>query len=259
MSFDNILKRLASQELILPIFETQMMADKWPDSYTIKIDSGEYYGRPGGVPDGYFHPSTHALMGARELYYRFHPSTRDQIIQQPNTLQRQMTLAMGKSMHGIVQTMMQMTGLVTEENVEWEYTNEEHHLRGRIDFIVDHPSAGLVPVEAKTRNGFQFDKTDKILPSWDAQLSLGLDNYGADFGILLMMQTSWPFALKEFRVPRNAVLVEEIYQKFDLVREAVKNNTPPPPCCPLDSQTMQNCGARYMCWLSEDPKQRPGG
>lgn len=247
-SFDNILKRLQSDELILPVFENQMMADKWPESYAIEIDSSAYYGRG----DGYFHPSTHALMGARELYYRFHPDTRDQILQQPNTLQRQMTLAMGKSMHGIVQTMMKMTGLVTEENIEVEYVNDEHHLRGRIDFIVDHPTEGPVPVEMKTRNGYQFDKTDKILPSWDAQLSLGLDNIGADFGILLMAQTAWPFQLREFRVPKNAVLVEEIYQKFDLVREAVVNSTPPEHCCSFQSQTMENCPARFLCWLAPE-------
>lgn len=600
-SFDNILQRLQSNELILPIFENQMMADKWPDSYTITIDSSEYYGRPGGVPDGYFHPSTHALMGARELYYRFHPDTRDQIIQRPNSLQRQMTLSMGKSMHGVVQTMMKMTGLVTDENIEVEYVNEQHHLRGRIDFIVDHPTEGPVPVEMKavacstpimttngwctmgelqdgdevyapdgqftkvlkahpvllgrpcyevkfrdgqsivvdedhlwavrdthrggrgkdrslmdrvmrtkdivdagvrvtsqgngsyrfavpvtealqhsdielpidpwllgmwlgdggskssviacgkgdlpylcerldalgyeyqtgcyaprpsvfsvyvyglrsllialgllgnkhiperylmaseeqrrqllaglmdsdgtigvhqvsicmvreslmrkvlqlvrslgyratwktvvntrarggvvhfvkfssrwgqspfdmprkrdkfeeqvaigsrmnlrlnsivaikevdtvpvrcitvahelslylvgegfvpthnTRNGYQFDKTDKILPSWDAQLSLGLDNVGADFGILLMAQTAFPFMLREFRVPKNAVLVEEIYQKFDLVREAIANDTPPRHCCAEGSQEMNNCPARYVCWLAPESSVR---
>lgn len=244
----SLLKRLADNELILPHFENQMLADNWPDSYNIVIDSSPYY----GAGDGYFHPSTHPLMGARELYYRFHPDTRDHIVRERRSLQSHMTLAMGSALHGVVQTQMQMSGLVTEDNIEVEYVNHEHHIRGRIDFIVDHPNGQTLPVEMKTQNSFGFKRQDTIKPSWDAQLSIALDHLGMDTGILLLVEAGWPYAMREFVVKRNDPLLEEIYAKFALVRESIKNNTPPQYCCNYESDQMKKCPARFQCWLQED-------
>jgi len=243
---DNILQRLASKELILPVFENQMRFDEWPDSYQVKVDSSPYY----GAGDGFFHPSTHPLMPARQLYYMFHPDTRDKIVPEANTLQRQMTLSVHSAIHAVIQTQMQMTGLVvSEEDIEVEYVNHEHHVRGRIDFIVDHPTEGRVPVELKGQNPYSFRKQETIKPEWDAQLSLALDNVGADFGILMVLETGWPYQLKEYRVQRNDALLSEIYTKFDLVREAIATNTPPRHCCMPDSPEMKVCPARMVCWL----------
>ena len=246
--YNNIFKRLQQKELILPYFETAMLADNWPDSYTVTIDSSPYYGKG----DGYFHPSTHALMGARELYYRFHPDTRDRIILERKTLQSHNTLAIGSALHGVIQTQMQMAGLVREENIEYEYVNKEHHVRGRIDFIVDHPNGQTIPVELKTQNSYAFAKQEEIKPTWDAQLSIGLDNFGADFGILLVMESGWPYRMREYRVPRNDTLLSEVYSKFDYVRECVALNKPPKYCCTYESTTMKGCAARALCWLAED-------
>lgn len=60
-AYDNILKRLESKELILPILENQMRANEWPESYQITVDSSPYYGKS----DGYFHPSSHPLLHPR--------------------------------------------------------------------------------------------------------------------------------------------------------------------------------------------------
>ena len=245
--YESILKRLSNKELILPYLERSIVSEKWPESYTVTIDSGAYYGHG----DGYFHPSTHPLMGARQLYYAFCPETRDQVIRERTTLQREMTLSMGSALHGVIQTQMQMAGLVTKpEDIEVEYINKEHHVRGRIDMIVDHPDGGRYPVELKTRTHFKFNKQTEILPSWDAQLSLALDATGYDTGILLMMESGWPYSLKEFVVPKNVKLLDEIYSKFDMVRECIANRTPPPHCCGYDSPEMKNCGARFLCWLA---------
>jgi hypothetical protein len=89
-------------------------------------------------------------MGARELYYRFHPEHRDHIVRERRSLQSHMTLAMGSALHGVVQTQMEMSGLVRPENIEVEYVNDKHHIRGRIDFIVDHPNGSTLPVEMKS-------------------------------------------------------------------------------------------------------------
>ena len=244
----SLLKRLADNELILPVFENQMLADKWPDSYQITVDSSPYYGHG----DGYFHPSTHPMMGARELYYRFHPDTRDHILRERRSLQQHMTLAMGSALHSVVQTQFEMAGLVRPDNIEVEYTIPEHHIRGRIDFIVNHPNGTTLPVEMKTINSFGFKNQKTIKPSWDAQLSIALDYLKMNTGILLVVEAGWPYQMREFVVSRNDTLLEEIYTKFALVRESIERNVPPQFCCNYESDEMRKCPARFQCWLSDE-------
>ena len=145
--WDGLFRRLADREMILPYFEQAMLSDTWPDAYTVRVDSSPYY----GAGDGYFHPSSHPLMGARQLYYMFHPETRDQVIKERRNLQSHMTLAMGSALHGIVQAQFQIAGLIADsKDIEVEYVNHQHHVRGRADFIVDHPQGERLLVELKS-------------------------------------------------------------------------------------------------------------
>ena len=248
VGFDAILNRLADQDLILPYFQAAVLADNWPDKYTVEVDSGPYY----GAGDGYFHPSTHPLMGERELYYRFHPDTRDKMQYERNTFERQITFAIGSGVHAIVQTQMKMAGLVTDKEIEVEYTNTDHHVRGRIDWLTKHPQDGsTLLVELKTRTPRKFSSQNEPEPSWIAQVNLGLDAIDADMGILLMLEMGYPFRMTEFRIYRDQELLDGIYAKFDSVREAIANNTPPRYCCAPDSVMMKSCPARSVCWLKE--------
>lgn len=245
--FDAILQRLAERDLILPYFESSILSENWPENYQITIDSSPYY----GAGDGYFHPSTHALMGERELYYRFHPDTRDLMVWERDSLQRQMTLAMGSALHGVLQTQMEMCGLVTKENIEVEYVNHKHHVRGRIDWVTDHPNGDKIVVEMKTRASHMFARQKEMEPSWIAQLNLGLDAMDMDLGVLLMVESGYPYRMTEFRVKRDRQLLDGIYEKFDRVREAVAKSQIPQYCCPPDSPIMKKCPARHQCWLKK--------
>lgn len=145
--YGSVLSSLVNKELLLPYFRNALLSKQWPDSYTVQIDSSPYY----GTGDGYFHPSTHGLIGARELYYRFHPDHQQHLIHEVRNVQSEMTLAMGSALHGIVQAQFQMAGLIkSEEDVEVEYIIEEHHVRGRVDFLVHHPDGNTYPVELKS-------------------------------------------------------------------------------------------------------------
>lgn len=245
--YGSVLSSLADKDLLLPYFRNAMLSKRWPDNYTVTIDSGPYYGHG----DGYFHPSSHPLMGARELYYRFHPDHQQSLIHEQRNVQSEMTLAMGSALHGIVQTQFQMAGLITsEDDVEVEYVIDEHQVRGRVDFIVNHPTEGRVPVELKTQNSRGFDLQTQIKDTWDAQLSLGLHGTGYPTGVLLVLESGYPYRMKEYRVNRNDELLSQVFAKFDHVRECIAANTPPEHCCPLDSITMKACPARYECWLA---------
>lgn len=242
----SIFKSLAERDLLIPYFRNALLSQEWPDSYTITIDSSPYYGRG----DGYFHPSTHGLMPARQLYYHFLPETRDKMIPRERTIESEMTLAMGSSVHGIVQTQFEMADLIkSSEDVEVEYIIKEHHVRGRVDFVVHHPNGDIIPVELKTQNSRAFAFQKEIKPVWDAQLSMGLHGLGRPWGILLVVEAGYPFNMREYRVPRNDALLSEIFAKFDYVRECVDLKTPPEYCCSLGSKEMEACPAKYECWL----------
>lgn len=243
---ESILKTLGNRDLILPYFESAMLNDRWPDHYDIHVDSRPYY----GLGDGYFHPSTHPLMGERELYYRFHPVTRDLMVPERRSVTDQMTLCMGSAGHAVLQTQMEMAGLVRQEDIEREYINDEHHVRGRIDWIVNHPNGMRLVTEFKTRMSFRYSRQDEPEPAWLAQLNLGLDAMDEDLGVLLMMESAWPWRFREFHVKRDCQLLDSIYAKFDRVREAIANNEPPRHCCGPDSPEMQKCAARFSCWLA---------
>lgn len=253
VGFEGVLGRLVNKDLILPYFEISMLADNWPDSYDINVDSSEYY----GLGDGYFHPSTHPLMGERQLYLMFHPDTRDSMVGERKSLKGQMTLTMGSALHAVLQTQMKQARLIHDDDIEVEYINHDHHVRGRIDWIAHLPNGLIVPVEFKTRMSWAYKRQKEPELSWLAQLNLGMDNTGYDFGIILMLESGFPYQMKEFHVRRDERLLEETYDKFDRVREAIATNTPPRACCAFDSPENKACPARFVCWNSEDPKRRP--
>lgn len=245
--YGSVLSSLADKELLLPYFRNALLSKKWPDNYQVTIDSGPYY----GLGDNMFHPSSHPLMGARELYYRFHPSHRDHLVHEVRDVRAEMTLAMGSALHGIIQAQFQMAGLIKDAaNCEVEYTIEEHRVRGRADFLVHHPDGNVYPVELKTQNSRSFSFQTQIQDTWDAQLSMALHGLGYPTGILLVFESGYPYRMKEFLVHRNDALLSEIFNKFAYVRECIANDTPPEHCCPLDSVVMKSCPARFQCWLS---------
>ena len=191
------------------------------------------------------------MLGERELYYRFHPDVRDKLAWEPNSVQRQMAFAVGFALHGVVQTQMVMAGLVHPDDIEVEYVNEEHNVRGRIDWLAHHPNGTRLLVELKTCNQRKFANQTEPDPSWVAQVNLGLDSQDLDLGILLMLEAGYPYRLTEFRIRRDPILLDSIYSKFDRVRAAIERNEPPRHCCAPDSTEMKKCPARGHCWMKE--------
>jgi hypothetical protein len=243
---ESLIGSLASRDLILPYFETSILMENWPDEYNIKVDSRPYY----GLGDGYFHPSTHALMGERQLYYLFHPGTRDKMVPERRSLISVMMLTMGSAIHAVLQTQMDMAGLIRnpKTDIEHEYRNDEHMVRGRIDWIVHHHNGMTIPVEFKTQNSWDF-KRNKEPEVARPQLNLGMDALGLDFGIVLVAERGGAFGMHEYHVDRDQELIDATYAKFDRVRAAIAANEEPRYCCAPDSSEMKVCPARYECWL----------
>lgn len=263
--YGSIFAKLEARQVVVPALETAIMSETWPDSYPIVVDSSPYYGslaldadmsifkeaRRGGAGDGLFHPSTHALMDERELYYHFHPDHYAHLMHEKWSMQSIMAVTVGTAMHAIFQTQFQMLGWLSESNTEAEFIDKVHMARGRLDCVLTgHPTEDVIPLELKSITHRMFDKQMEIgiKPSWDAQFSICLDQLGYDSGILLMFEIGQPFRMHEFRVTKNQQLVDETYAKWDRVREAIARDTPPRHCCALDSARMRKCAARFECY-----------
>lgn len=245
-SHKELMKDLSHRNLVIPYLKNAMLADNWPDSYTVTVDSRPYY----GLGDGYFHPSTHGLMGERELYYRFHPDTRDKMIPEDRTVQDQLTLSMGSALHAVCQTQFQMAKVLRPEMCEVEFIIERHHVRGRADMILDHPTEGPLVVEFKTQNSRAFSFQEEMKDLWEMQLSIQLFGLGHTRGVLLVMESGHPYRMREFHYERNDDLLARTFAKFDYVRECIAANKVPPHCCSKGSTTMKKCPARHTCWLA---------
>lgn len=251
--YAEILTDLHDQQILLPYLKNAMLAEEWPLHYDIRIDSSPYYGLDeDGKPDGYFHPSSHGTTGERKLYYLFHPEHRERLLFEHKTIQDEMTLAMGSALHGVIQTQFQMAGILRPENVEVEFIIPEHHVRGRTDMVIDHPTEGEIVVEFKTQNSRAFQWQEEMKDFWQVQLSLALYGLKKRRGVLLVLESGFPYRMREYQYTRDDDLLARTFAKFDYVREAIAANEPPPYCCNKGSTTMKKCPARFECHLRDE-------
>ena len=243
----SLMKRLASREILVPHIEQSMLAESWPQSYTVEVDTSPYYGQMTpegerleiGSGDGRFHPSSHSLACQRDLYIAFHPQLQHLRPSMRKDLSFYMTVNFGTAIHSLLQTQLEMSGLLVPGTVEWEYDCKKHNVRGRIDGVIETPTAGPTVLDIKTINsrGFSYLQSHAPKESWDAQVNLGMDHYGVDRGLILAVEAGYPWGLKEVTIKKNPELLDSIYGKWEKVTEAIKRDTP------LDCLCQKGCWA----------------
>ena len=245
----SLLKRLGSREVLVPHIEQSMLAESWPQSYSVEVDTSPYYGQMTpegerleiGSGDGRYHPSSHSLACPRDLYIAFHPKLQHLRPSMRKDLAFYMTVNFGQAIHSLLQAQLEMCGLLVPNSVEWEYDCPEHNVRGRIDAVIETPTAGPTVLDIKTINsrGFSYLQAHEPKLSWDAQVNLGMDHYGVDQGLILAVEAGYPWGLKEVTVKKNPALLDSIYTKWERVTEAIQRDTP------LD------CPCREACWAGK--------
>lgn len=248
-----LLDKLASKEILIPHIEQTMLSDKWPDSYTVEIDSSPYYGQTTpdgevleiGSGDGYFHPSS-ALACQRDLYVAFHPRLQHLRPKLRKGLAFYMTVNFGQAIHGMMQTQLEMCGLLVPGTVEYEYVCDHHNVRGRIDAVIQPPGHGEVVLDIKTMNsrGFGFLKPHTPKREWEAQVNLGMAHYNVREGLILVVEAGYPWQLKEVPIKYNEELLDELYTKWERVLTSIERDTPPDCLCPK------------ACWAGEIPNDQ---
>lgn len=195
------------------------------------------------VGDDYFHPSIHCSPGARQLYFNMHPATREQTARRKKTYTDVITPYMGTSVHAILQQTLIDNDVIPAEDIEVSLVDNEHGWRGHMDLIYQG-----VPVDLKTINSRGFSDLKVPSETYQQQLNCYMDYYKAPFGIILYFELGYPFAMKEFRVDRNETMLNDLYHKWDYVRESIALNTPPAQtCCNFTGNAYKWCGAKTLC------------
>lgn len=231
-----LLDRLGSREILVPHIEQSMLAESWPQSYTVEIDTSPYYGQMTpdgerleiGSGDGRYHPSSHALACPRDLYIAFHPKLQHLRPAMRKDLAFYMTVNYGTAIHSLLQTQLGMCGLLVPGTVEWEYDCPEHNVRGRIDAVIQPPNHGEVVLDIKTINsrGFGLLQAHQPKESWEVQVNLGMEHYGVDEGLILAVEAGYPWGLKEVPIKRRSYITEKVYEKWELVTDAIQHDDP---------------------------------
>lgn len=243
--FGRMLDEREDRQLILPHIETSIVADNWPDKYTIEIDSEDYYGLTdidglggkGGTGDGFAHPTSHTLIPICELWRAFDLSQPPPPRRKWN-LNTLMSMSVGTAIHGILQTQMTMSGLIANPekvtgDIEHEYRDTHKMVRGRIDAIVTLPEGGRryagpkAVVDIKTASSRWYDMTTRLTPSYEIQVLLGMEATDIDLGILLLVEAAYPWRMREMRVRPNPTMLQEFHDRWRYVRQCLERGELP--------------------------------
>lgn len=246
-----LLGRLQNKELLIPYLEASLADENWPDSYTIDVDSSPYTGHR----DGKFHPSTHTSpsLGDRRLWLTVHPVYKDRAIRARRTLQESMTLSMGSALHAVIETQFVMAGLCAPDDLEVPSPVPAHNSTGSADAIVRHPNGRTYIVDIKTRNSRSYNLDTGPLPQWEDQVNVYMDAHGIDEAIILVVESGFPYRMREERIRRDPARLRAIYDRWDAILERVKDDDMPEPCCKKGSATMKECPFRRVCWGEDTP------
>ena len=242
----SLLNRIQHRELVTPYLDLSLTSENWPESYLVKVDSSGW----SGEGDTYFHPSSHAVLAERLLYYKITGQTQ----QEKKTINSAMTLSVGTAMHAVVETQLVMAGLCRSEDVEVPIVNHEQTYRGHVDAVVTHPNGNTYVCDIKTTYSGKFQRLKEAPLEWVMQVGLYIDALQksgrdvSDEGIILAIEIGWPYGIKEYRVKKDNDMLQSVYEKWERVRKAVEAGKPPfEKCCALGSATMKACPARDFC------------
>lgn len=241
---NTLFNRLNSRELIIPYIDQALSKDEWPSSYQIQVDTRPHDSRV----DDYFHPSSHCIPGPRKLQMMIDPRFRDKILVEKMSPTSMMTISYGSALHAILQTQLKMAGILTEEQIEVPLVNEDLHARGHMDFLLDHPNGNKYCVDIKTRNSRGFDNDRGPLPEWVAQLNCYMDWIGVDDAIVLVVESGYPFRMKEWHFKKSSNVIDPIYKKWRYVRGMIERGEEIMDMCCTPASLDKYCPARFLCW-----------
>lgn len=243
--FRRLLRGVSNKEILVPHLEVALLRhgeNVWPEAYEIRVHNKERQW------DGFFHPSTHANMGELRLFYEF--SRQDKMEYPRLTVDDVLTFQVGSAYHALVQSMLIHMGFTTPDEVEAPFVNEHRWCSGRIDvrrcWVPEQDS----PVLLDIKSAAYLPKSPPMHYQKQIQVYLDLAPGGPmQRGIILYLTKQAPHKLREFVVERDQDTLDEIYGRWNRVREAIEFDDASTlrVCCNNDTTEHRQCPARFQC------------
>lgn len=247
-------------EIIPPLYAF-LMDEKLPDPLTVKVTGHGRLRRR--KPDGWFHPSGHPLMTARQLY--FYLTEPDKWRPQEFDYTIKMSALIGSVVHEIVEAGLTKLGfLIVPEGTcvacgkeqprkcrEHGAIDEETGSRGHMD--------GKLGVGGKVR-GFELktawplalrniDNNDVVAfrakwPYYYAQVQEYMRMTGLTEYKVIFWTMGNPWEMREFTIQADLPFQAGVRKRYLEARQAVADGAPPmEPCCWIGSPLLNQCPA----------------
>jgi hypothetical protein len=241
-TFRRVAKGAAAGEVLIPLLRSYLHEPKF-EGFMINVRGFEH--RP---PDGWFHPSTHPTWDERALYwYLVDP---DHLVQEPFDYTSTLAVTMGVMVHDFIQMCLMELGIV--DGVEVPVMDAEAGARGSMDGV-----RGDEVIEIKTMNDMKLGRLAKgvvdspevqesfrrLCPEYWRQGQTYMRMSGKTLERFLLINTAYPFAMREFVIHYDHREAEAVREKYLTVRQAVADQRPPGYCC----GEFGKCPARAIC------------
>jgi hypothetical protein len=265
---------MVDTKLVLkPLVESYLMEARFPDKFDVTFHKAGVARKP----DDWFHPSTHPLWEARQLFYYL--TAPDLMEVETLSYESRMAITMGTAVHGFVEMCIRDAGYMLplvgtcpacerphgtkkgqcdEYGVRDDSVGVRGHMDGALKLALSgvrwqaaHPGV----LEFKTSNpnkarGLVDNDLDMFREKWPqyyAQVQDYLEASGMRQAIVLIAVLGFPWKLIEIQVEYDPAFVFDLRRKYSLVRDHQKMGTPPDACCAPMSKQAKSCPARAAC------------
>lgn len=258
-NFRRIVGDLSKGTVLKPLLHSYLFDARFP-GISLDLPKQDEHALAKG-PDGWFHPSTHPMWGARLLWYYQHEPQA--ILTEPKEYMGTMSILFGTLTHKFVQLCLADMGVLVAPTVEQilngeepeaiaEDTRSRGHFDGELDLVMpEHPELTRQLFEFKTRSPMAKLPEDLDLewfkekhPEYYAQVQDYMRMTGLRIAIVLMMWMGYPWELREFHVPYDHAVAQGLATKY---RRALDVEVMPEPCCNPRSAASKICPARGIC------------
>jgi hypothetical protein len=244
--FRNMIKEIAKGNVLVPILHAYLFDAVYPE-FDVHFSGGSSH----RAPDAWFHPSTHPMMPARQLYYYMTSDKR--LIAEPLEYMGALSTTMGTAVHGFVQMCLKDHGVLLEDEVYVEHPATKS--RGSMDGILKISGWGTGGFEFKTSNmqklnGFNDNDVVAFKTKWPryyGQVQEYMRISGLRQFVVLFMGMGYPWTLKECQIDFDPAFAFEIEKKYTTVLRHLERGVPPEPCCAPKSKEAAACFARALC------------
>lgn len=266
VDFERLLRQegvsASSGAVVAPLLRMYLSDGRFPRGRTVEIPGGD----PSRRPDGWFHPSSHPTMPARQLYYYL--TEPDKWDPEPFAPEMRMSVTVGSMVHGWIRMALIDLGL-------WQipqgtcpacqrpygdgpgYCEEPGVIdpvlrrRGHMDGVLLTPQHGLTGYDTKTINHFAVAKMPDMDPDYlrrkhpyyYGQFQEYMALSGLRKVIVVFAGMGFPWTFREVHIDYDEQYVVALEAKYRLVRQAEAEGRPPAPCCEWGSKQSKACPA----------------